>query len=401
MRQKRLVTLVGSIFLVLVLATLSPMVACAKPTPGPTPIKVGVMGPLSGAKASWGLTFKRCTEMWADAINAEGGLLVDGVRHPIEVYVEDTRYDAALTKTAAERLVYEHKVRYIMGPATTMETQILQPIAEPEKVVFFTGSFNLQMYGSEHPYTVQVVPPPPAFGPVVYNYLMETKGAKTLYCLAINDTTGHFVQDMDIEIAQNLGLEVVVPDADFEPETTDFYPIMSKVVAVNPDIVSMEGCGAEHVALAAKHGGELGFKGTIVSQQAADIETVVSVAGEYAEGVMWMGGKPNPTPLMNEFIDDYTAKYGVWNDEAALKIVGAYMIGLTIQEAGEAALTDNDAWVAAMPKVTWPHPYIEGNPTVKYVGKWLHGRACMVGVPVCVTEVQNGKDVTVKCTIPE
>jgi len=79
----------------------------------------------------------------------------------------------------------------------------------------------------------------------------------------------------------------------------------------------------------------------------------------------------------------------------------AWMIGATIQAAGEAALTDNDAWVQAKSKVAWPHLYIEGNPIVKYTGEqYFDGWAGMVGIPICITEVQNGEDATVTCFTP-
>ena len=399
MTRGKILMLLGSVCLALMLAV--PLVAaCAAPAEGPTPIKVGVTGPLSGEKASWGLTFKRCTEMWADEINAEGGLLVDGVRHPIEVYVEDTRYDAALAKTAAERLAYEHKVRYVMGPATTMELKVMQPILEPEKIVDFAGSFTNSLYGPEHPYTIMVVPPAFAFAPIVFDYLIETENAKTLYCLGTHDPTGHVCCVQAAEAGKNAGLEVLEEEATFEMDIIDFYPVITKVIAANPDILAI-GCGAEHQSLIAKACGELGFKGRIVAVLAGDIETMVSVAGKYAEGVIWMGGQPNPNPLTDKFMDDYEARYGVWNDEALLKIVAAWMIGATIQEAGKAALTDNDAWVEAMPRVAWPHRYVEGNPVVRYASGWILGKDCMIGLPIGITEVQNGKAVMIKWVMPK
>ena len=395
MKGKRGWTLIGSMFLVLIFA------ATVIGAPVGEPIRVGAMGPFSGPSASWGLAFKRSGEMWADEINAEGGLLVEGVRYPIKLYSEDTRFDAALTKTVAERLVYEYKVRYILGPATTMETEILQPISEPNKVVFYSGSVTVSLYGPKHPYTIMALPLSPVFITDILQYLMDKRGAKSYYSLAVNNKTGVTIQNMDVAAARKLGMKVLAPDANFEKETTDFYPVMTKVKAANPDVVAIEGAGAEHVALCAKAAGELGLKGIILAPQACDIETVVSVAGKHAEGVMWIGGKPNPTAKMNKFIQDYKAKYGVWNDEAGQKIVDAWMIGATIQAAGKAALTDNDAWVRAMPKVAWPNPYIEKNPIIRYVGKDLLGKECLVGIPACLVEVRQGKDVEVMWIQPK
>lgn len=363
----------------------------------PKTIKVGVYGPLSGSGANWGLAFKRPTEMWADEVNAEGGLLVDGERYPIEVFVEDTRLDAALAKTAAERLVYENQVRYIMGPAIDMEQATLNPVSEPAKVINFSGAVNPEFYSSAHPYCVLAVPLPTHFSAYVFSYLMETDGAKTFYSIAANDSLGTWCQQEDITAAKEVGLEILADNEIFEPDITDFYPLASKAVAAKPDIISVAGAAPENTALFAKAARELGYEGRIMSDVHQDIETVVDVAGEYAEGLLWIAGiPPSPSEKLFKFMEDYEARYGVWNDEAATKIVSAWMIGATIQAAGKAALTDNDAWVEAMSKVEWPNIYIEGNPTIKYIGEKHFGKNSMVGVPMGITEVQNGKDVIIK-----
>jgi len=378
-KRTMLIVVAGVVILSLVIA------GCAAPAPTPTagePIKVGVCGPFSGPAAPYGLSFKRPTEMWADEINAEGGLLVDGVRHPIEVYAEDTRMDAAYTKTAVERLVYEYKVRYIMGPPTPEELKVMLPISEPEKVVIFTGSPG--PFGSDHPYLIEAISLPNHFVFFVFKYLMETEGVKSVYLLTVNNDTGLWCQGVDLTAAEDLGLEVLVPDATFEPDTTDFYPVASKAIAVNPDVICVAFGAATEWGLFAKSARELGFKKRIISDCSPDVETVMSVAGEYAEGLMWQAGMPpNPTPKLFKYIDDYRARYGVWNEEAGRKMVSAWMIGATIQAAGEAAITDTDAFVAAMPKVAWPDPYIEGNPLITYTGgRYYNGWNCIVGVPM-------------------
>jgi len=94
---------------------------------------------------------------------------------------------------------------------------------------------------------------------------------------------------------------------------------------------------------------------------------------------------------MNELMDIYKKIAGEWNEESATKIYPLEMILETIRVAGVKAFEDTDAFRAAMPKVAYKNPYIQGNPIMKYVGKEEFGQANQIGVPVVYVQVQGDK----------
>ena len=70
------------------------------------PIKIGVIGSLSGAQASSSVQVGTVAPAWADWVNANGGL--NG--HPVQVIVEDDAGDPAKAQAAEKKLVDDEKV---------------------------------------------------------------------------------------------------------------------------------------------------------------------------------------------------------------------------------------------------------------------------------------------------
>lgn len=112
MRNKRLITLVGGVCLVLVLAALPFMTAC--PTPDEEeaqPIKIGAIVPLTGGLAHYGSHTKAAIEVALDEVGWE----VAG--RPIELIIEDdASFDEVMALQKARRLVEVDKVDVLMGP---------------------------------------------------------------------------------------------------------------------------------------------------------------------------------------------------------------------------------------------------------------------------------------------
>jgi branched-chain amino acid transport system substrate-binding protein len=126
MRKSKLLTLIGSICLVLVLAALSFMAACAKPAPTPTPtptptpeipkeILLGDVVSYTGAFAAWGQQVAFGEKAALEDINNMGGVYVEeyGTRIPIRWVTLDSESDMLKVATLAEDLILRENVDFL------------------------------------------------------------------------------------------------------------------------------------------------------------------------------------------------------------------------------------------------------------------------------------------------
>ena len=84
----------------------------------------------------------RAARLAIDDINAAGGSEVGGKTYLLEAVTEDTEADSAIAMAAFKKLIYDHEVKYILGPMSSAINKVVQPLCEENKVLqLFMGSF--------------------------------------------------------------------------------------------------------------------------------------------------------------------------------------------------------------------------------------------------------------------
>jgi branched-chain amino acid transport system substrate-binding protein len=114
-------------------------------------LKIGVIGPMSGPAAQWGVELARGAEMKAEEINAAGGLKVGNQVYELKVIPYDHKANAAEAITVTNKLVFEDRVKYIIGNAIGATTSAAQTITEPNKVLFTFASYGIKALGPRFP----------------------------------------------------------------------------------------------------------------------------------------------------------------------------------------------------------------------------------------------------------
>jgi branched-chain amino acid transport system substrate-binding protein len=224
--------------------------------------------------------------------------------------------------------------------------------------------------------------------------MMEEKGVKTIAFVARNQPDPLNQRKEGIEAAEKLGLEIVSWEDTYEPGTTDFFPVMSKVIDGKPDQIVLSGVSPGDAPLLLKAARQLGYEGYITTETAHDIKILNEVAGEYAEGFISVGGASSPeiaSDYMNDFVKVYEEVAGEWNDEAGTKVYALPMIVYTLQKAGAGAIEDVELFKKAIPEVEVKNPYLKEDKMLKYVGAEYFGQPHQIGVPLVVNEVKDGK----------
>ncbi len=357
-------------------------------------LKIGQLGVMSGPAASWGLVNKYCIQAAAEMFNEEGGVEIDGEKYKIEFVSIDDKMDPKLAVSGMERLVYQEKIKYIIGPNVDTTAASVVPVIEAAGAINIAYAFSKALYSPPHSNSILGMIASYQAGPVIYKYLKENKGVKSISFIARNDSDPLNQRDEGVEAAKKLGLNIISSTDTYEPGTTDFFPVMSKVVKGNPDLIVLSGVAPADAPLLIKAARELGYKGLLSTETAQDIKILNEVAGKYAEGFISVGGASTPeiqSDYMKKFVERYKKVAGEWNDEAGTKVYALQMIIYTLQKAGKAALTDVEAFKKAIPEVKVRNPFLKEERILKYVGTAYFGQPRQIGVPMIVNEVRNGK----------
>ena len=361
-------------------------------------LKIGHIGVMSGPAASWGLINKYAALAGAEIINEDGGFEIGGEKYDIEIVSLDTKQDPRVAIAGAERLVYSEGIKYIIGPNVDDTTRAVLPVLEK------AGAFNI-CYGWHR----ELFTPPSkntALGmiagyqsaPVIYKYLKEQRGVKSLACVPRNDASGLNSRDSCVAAADQLGIKITSSDSTYEPNTSDFFPIMGRIIGQNPDLIVLSGVAPADAPLLIRAARELGYKGLMSTETAMDANIITEIAGEMANGYISVGGASAPelrTDEMKRFIERYSKVAGEWNDEAGTKVYALEMLLQTLRVAGAAAIDDIEIFKAAMPKVNAEDPFIKGGKArLKWVGQGYFDQLRQVSTPMVVTEFKDTDFVT-------
>ncbi|HVP76793.1 MAG TPA: ABC transporter substrate-binding protein, partial [Thermodesulfobacteriota bacterium] len=159
--------------------------AFAQKTASPKTLDIGIATPLTGPAAHLGTNIKNAALIAIDDQNAQGGVTIAGEKHVLNPIIMDTKKDAAVGKTVAEQLVYEKKVKVVIGPFID-DAIGAQPVLESNKIIsFIVTPSTKDMTGPNRPYSFFFSGPIPQMFNTVTAYLQKFyPNAKTILSMA-------------------------------------------------------------------------------------------------------------------------------------------------------------------------------------------------------------------------
>lgn len=358
-------------------------------------LKIGVLGVMSGSAASWGLVNRYCAEASAEMINEAGGFEIGGEKYKIKIVSVDDRNDPKVAISGAERLIYEEKVHYIIGPNIAPTSMAIVPVIEKGGAISIPYAFPKALYTPPASNSILGMIASYQAGPVIFKYLMKEHGIKTIAFVARNDTESLTMREESLQSAKELGLEVLSDKDTYEAGTTDFFPVMTSIVAKNPDLLVLSGPAPADTPLLIKTARELGYQGFMCAENAQDAKVISELAGDAANGFISVGGASTPeirSDYMNEFIKRYEKIAGEWNDEAGTKVYALDYILNTIKAAGPEAINDVEKFKAAMNTFSIPNPYIKGDAApLHYIGEKYFQQKRQFSVPMVIVTYEGGE----------
>ena len=86
-------------------------------------VKLGFLGPLTGEVAGWALPGRNACLIWADQVNAAGGIKIGDDNYMVEIVSYDNEYLADKSLIGAKKLVLEDDVKSVSYTHLTLPTK--------------------------------------------------------------------------------------------------------------------------------------------------------------------------------------------------------------------------------------------------------------------------------------
>jgi len=359
-------------------------------------LKIGALVTLSGAGAAWGQGMMNAGQIAADQVNAQGGLEVGGKKYQVEIVAYDDKYQAAEGVTVANRLVFEDKVKYIIGPVGSAVVLAIQPITEKNKVILLTLGFTSKALEAGKPYTFRPNVTTAEISQPQINWMVKNFTIKKVGVLFPNDETGQQAA-RDLEAAYGkAGAELPVKEF-FERDRVDFVPLLTRMIARDVDTIELGVNSPATAGLIVRQARELGFEGRIVRTGGPATQEIINVAGkEAAEGMMVHTPLDPTLPSLKTYVDLYAAKYKhPLNGFSPAFYDGTRMLFEAMRRAG--TVEDTDKVRLEMEKIT---NFDGALGVLNWTGKEAYGINHQLNAPFFVAEVKDGKEVIrARCTV--
>ena len=361
-------------------------------------LKIGGIGPLSGGGTAWGLAAQRGMEIAIEEINRGGGVKAEGKTWKLELVMYDDQYTGAGGKAAAERLVNQDKVKFVIGPVGSPPALGVISVTNPAKVIALTNGYAPQILKNDtkDPYNFRIYPTNIEFGPPLIKWLKDnTPEVKKVAMLAPNDAVGQSVAGALAEDYRKQGFEVTIEL--FERGIKEFTPLILRMMAQKVDAFEFDGNSPGDAGLMLKQIRQAGFKGKVIQIGGPGSDEIIEIAGAAAEGFLSYGVFDWDTPAGKKLRPIYEQKYGKG-------IINQFMpafyhtVFLLVDATKRADSTDTDKVRSALDAMDGFDAGIYG--PVRWTGKDSYGVNRQLMFTYYLAEVKDGKLVTKAKFVP-
>src|ERR1700744_3186949 len=322
-------------------------------------VNIGVIQPLSGANAQFGINSRNGIQLVADEINAAGVIkALDGAK--INLIVADATSTPTTAGNVAQRMITQNEVTGILGAFASSLTIAISEVTERREIPFLTMSFADQLTGRGYKNIFQLVAKASVIGRAQFDYtaaIAQAAGSKI-------DKIAIMYEDTAYGTAQANGLRAGAKAANVEIVMDDAYPL--GITDATPLVNKLRGSGAQVVFPVSYLNDSLLIIRTM-RQQKLTIPAIGGAAGyvipdfekglgEFAENVLSID--TSNYDLAPELTDRFRKRYGYFMVHEALE--HAVCLEVLVQAIKKAKSTKAEAVAEALRGA-------------KFAGGWING----------------------------
>lgn len=350
-------------------------------------IVIGGSIPLTGPGAATGIITQRTIEHGIELVNAQG-VMVGGDRYTMRVVFYDNKYVPAEAVTVVEKMLADG-VRFLISLGSGNSVPVVAKTTAVKCLQLSYASGKGHLTAPEFPLSFRVAPTnETAFA--VYPWLKTAYPAvKKVGHMNPSDEAGFTESEDRRMIAERNGFTNIVNEY-FKRGSTDFYPVATRLVSANPDLIDFGGSIGRDQALGCKALRELGYKGLILLGY-SDVKSFMEVATpEAAEGTILFDTLVDPqNDRQKELEAWWVKKYGPPFPSFAYSVWDTPFI--LAEGIRKAQSVDPEKIAAVMHGMSWDSLY----GTASFGMKSVYGIDSSITRPIPIAQIKGGKPVQI------
>jgi branched-chain amino acid transport system substrate-binding protein len=355
------------------------------------PLVVGISLSSSGDFSDPSAAAKKGYELWADTVNANGG--IDGRKVQLKIVDDASSPNQVITNY--QNLITKDKVDFVLGPFSTLLSAPAAKVANRYGYAFIEPAGGGPAIFQENLHNVFFVQPAPVVnsGLVFAHYILSLPAdqqPKTAAYPELDDPFAEPIAETVRALFEKAGIQTVYHQV-YPPETADFSPIVSKMAAANPDIVvagtqTDDGFALTSAMIQQNFSPKYLFEANGPNDP---VNFPDKVGANNVNGIFTSGDwyEQEPSAGNKAFVAAYHKKYG--NGPIDSTSSEAYAAGQLLQAAVQkSGSLDNQKLITTLHSGTWPT--VEGNLSWNSVGEpqgsdilleWIDGKLLPVYPP--------------------
>jgi branched-chain amino acid transport system substrate-binding protein len=364
-------------------------------TSGGPPIVIGISLSSSGDFSDPSAAALKGYQLWADTVNANGGLL--GRQVQLKVVDDTSSPDQVVTNY--QNLITKDKVDFVLGPFSTLLSAPAAKVANRYGYAFIEPAGGGPAIFDEKLHNVFFVQPAPVVNSadVFADYILSLPADQQPKTAGYPELDDPFAAPIAEEVRARFeaaGIKTVFKQV-YPAETTDFTPLVAKMATANPDVV-VAGTQVEDAFSMTKAMIEQNFSPKLLFESNGANDPVNfpdkvganNVNGIFSSGDWFADEKSQGN---SDFVAAYGQKYGSGpiDSTSAEAYSAGQLLAAAVQKTNS---LDNAKIIAALHQGTWP--VVEGDLSWNDIGEpqgkdllveWVDGKLVPVYPPAVAT----------------
>ena len=248
-------------------------------------LKLGAPLPLTGPLSPEGIKQQRGYDIWAEAVNAKGGIKAGGKAYKVEIVYVDYASNTPRAVQSCERLITQDKVSFLFAPFGSGATKAASSVSEKYEIPMIAASASsAQVYDQGYKYLFGVLTPNDTVTEPHATAITANKSIRRLAILARNDLFPLAIAQEMEKSAKARGVEVVMFER-YAIGVLDHASAITQMRAANPDWVFGTGYINDLVAMR-KQMNDLGVRPLAISMIAGPAyKEFIDASGPLADNI--------------------------------------------------------------------------------------------------------------------